>query len=575
MSRGYYGTKLSENIIKTPEGFLIAKNVPICRTGWQQYAGHELDLDKQIVDVYRDPKEVFDPATIASFEGKCVTDGHPAQFINSSNVSGYSRGHIQDVHRGADDFSDCLIADIHIKDAILVAKVEPKAGLREISCGYDCEYQPIGDDKYGQKTIRGNHIAVVLNGRAGDRIKIRDEFKESEHPREPEGKFTEKWGRAAGAIKEDDLIDGMTFKDYDKTALEGNEENIIKELTRMAREGLDIVDRVSPTKVGDRQRVKLIRQGMSRSDATKQVEAVINKNYKPIYEKFMGKAKDEYHPDLMTNDSINLGGELEMKKNFFQQMADIFKKASEQVMDEAETEKEKKIEAEEEKDCSAVKKPKDMEVEDPLKKKEKDEEDGFKLIKDALNPIVSELKALKSTVEQLVESDKKVHAGLKDAEDPLAKLEAELKKGKDSEDAEDSEDSEDAEPFEGKETPEEEALEKGKDADLIPDETLTGKELPKNPIPGADTATAVRDLIKAVKPLVASIKDEKIRKQTSDNLAKIFRAALPKAASVNRRGGYGNLLHLKSQDEANKDKPKDESDYGKELQAKYHRKAMM
>ena len=173
MSRAYYGTRISDNKILTPEGFLICKNVPVARTGWQDYRGREIGLDTDdVVQVYRDPEEVFNPATVASFEGKTVTDTHPSEWIQPSNEGAYHKGHTQHVRRGSGDDSDLLLADLFIKDANLINKVQN--GLREVSCGYDCIYEPVGDDRYEQKQIRGNHVAVVQSGRAGDRVAIRD-----------------------------------------------------------------------------------------------------------------------------------------------------------------------------------------------------------------------------------------------------------------------------------------------------------------------------------------------------------------------------------------------------------------
>ena len=173
MSRAYYGTRISDNKVLTPEGYLICKNVPVARTGWQDYRGREIGLDTDdIVQVYRSPEEVFNPATVASFEGKTVTDTHPSEWVQPSNEGAYHKGHTQHVRRGPGDESDLLLADLFIKDANLINKVQN--GLREVSCGYDCIYEPIGNDRYEQKQIRGNHVAVVHSGRAGDRVAIRD-----------------------------------------------------------------------------------------------------------------------------------------------------------------------------------------------------------------------------------------------------------------------------------------------------------------------------------------------------------------------------------------------------------------
>lgn len=86
--RAYYGSRFSPNMTVTPEGFLIAHNVPIARTGWYEYLGEEIGVNEmrgQIVQVYRSPEEVFSPAAMASFEGKVATDEHPPEAVAPDN----------------------------------------------------------------------------------------------------------------------------------------------------------------------------------------------------------------------------------------------------------------------------------------------------------------------------------------------------------------------------------------------------------------------------------------------------------------------------------------------------------
>ena len=169
----YFGSKLSDNQVKTPEGYLICKNVPIGRTGYMDYLGEELGLDDkqgQIVKVYRSPEELFSKATIASFEGKSATNNHPSKNITLDTVGFIEKGHVENVRQDG----DFLVADLFIKDAELIKEIEN--GKREVSCGYDCLWVPIeGTDKYEQKQIVGNHVAIVQNGRAGSHVSIKDE----------------------------------------------------------------------------------------------------------------------------------------------------------------------------------------------------------------------------------------------------------------------------------------------------------------------------------------------------------------------------------------------------------------
>lgn len=190
MKAYYVAEALSENLHKTPEGFLLCKNVPIARTGWQDYRASELGLGasdgytgEELIKVYRDEAEVFSNATIASFEGKSVTSPHPPTFLTPDNHAGYALGHLQNVRRGPllDDGERALLADLFIKDTRLIQPVE-SGSMREVSCGYDCEYSPMGDRQYAQTKIRGNHVAVVANGRAGSNVRILDSAGEEEQP---------------------------------------------------------------------------------------------------------------------------------------------------------------------------------------------------------------------------------------------------------------------------------------------------------------------------------------------------------------------------------------------------------
>ena len=167
----YYGSTISKHMTQTPEGFLICRDVPIARIGTQDYLARELGLDGEPdrpVTVERRPEDVFDPAAIASFEGKDVTYTHPPEMLAPENQSSYSKGHAENVRREG----DFLVADLHLKDPTLISEVR-NGILREVSCGYLCDYAPSGAG-YRQTNIRGNHIAIVPRGRAGHDVAIKD-----------------------------------------------------------------------------------------------------------------------------------------------------------------------------------------------------------------------------------------------------------------------------------------------------------------------------------------------------------------------------------------------------------------
>ena len=172
----YYGTRLSENISRRePEGYLLCLNVPVARTGTQDYLPEELSLPpgSAVIPVFRPPEEVFSPAAMASFEGMPVTDGHPPEGVDVTNIRALQKGHAHNVRRGSGEESDLLLADLIVTDPALITAIL-EDGKREISCGYTYELRE-ENGRYVQRQIRGNHVAVVDAGRAGVRVSIRDE----------------------------------------------------------------------------------------------------------------------------------------------------------------------------------------------------------------------------------------------------------------------------------------------------------------------------------------------------------------------------------------------------------------
>ena len=206
MAITYYGSQISPNQLETSEGYLICRSVPIARTGTQDYAAREInryvgelegDPDR-LIPVQRRPEDVFAPEAIASFEGKPVTDDHPPEYVLAENFGSYARGHLQNVRRAGDN----LVGDIYITDAKLVNDVKQRI-KREISCGYYCDLVPDGAGGYYQTNIRGNHVAVVLRGRAGHDVAIHDAATAAEGGTRPMSKFSRAVLAAFGTAAQD------------------------------------------------------------------------------------------------------------------------------------------------------------------------------------------------------------------------------------------------------------------------------------------------------------------------------------------------------------------------------------
>ncbi|WP_112902469.1 DUF2213 domain-containing protein [Escherichia coli] len=178
----FFNTRLGETRYQLADGSLLCKDVPIGRTGKQLYGAADLpnlkpDKLGEIV-VTRSPEQVFHPATLASFEGMSITILHPedengnVRLVNPENWKELAVGHLQNVRRGTGEQSDLMLADLIVKDENAIQLIED--GLREVSCGYDAEYEQTEPGKAEQVDITGNHVALVPKGRAGNRCAIGD-----------------------------------------------------------------------------------------------------------------------------------------------------------------------------------------------------------------------------------------------------------------------------------------------------------------------------------------------------------------------------------------------------------------
>lgn len=201
----YASAMISDNIVTTPEGYLLCVGVPIARTGELLYSEGELlnadgeeviePLDGKIT-VTRDDASLFDPKTMASFEGKAVTIGHPADFVSPLNWQSLANGHMQNVRRGTGADADKLLADLLLVTAQSISLI--KNGLREVSLGYDAAYEQVEPGVGVQTEIMGNHVALVRKGRNGSEVAVRDSAPEIKPWR---NKMTAKAVAASGKAK--------------------------------------------------------------------------------------------------------------------------------------------------------------------------------------------------------------------------------------------------------------------------------------------------------------------------------------------------------------------------------------
>ena len=205
--------KINEN------GYIVTK-AKMASIKPMEYLGEEIgEQAGKIYKVFRDEKEVFDDETIKSFEGKPITLTHPDEDVNASNWKETAIGHVQNVRREG----DYLVGDVYINDENAI-KIIKEYGIKEVSCGYDSKLVKDGG-KIWQTQIRGNHLAVVAQGRAGSECKLGDSKKGTKM------KFKDKLKGALEKAKK------LNFKDGEEVSKEQ-----IEEVNQQSSELVDILN---------------------------------------------------------------------------------------------------------------------------------------------------------------------------------------------------------------------------------------------------------------------------------------------------------------------------------------------
>ena len=173
--RFYTTEQLSEHMAETPEGFLICYDVPIARIGEQTYKKDEVPVEPNaqgLITIKRTEDEVFKPEALLSFEGKPFTIDHPEEMVTPENWAEKAHGFVTNIRKGLEDKLGTIIGDIVVTTNKAIELI--MGGMREISCGYDADYEQLETGIGIQKNIIGNHIALVMRGRAGKRCAIGD-----------------------------------------------------------------------------------------------------------------------------------------------------------------------------------------------------------------------------------------------------------------------------------------------------------------------------------------------------------------------------------------------------------------
>jgi hypothetical protein len=154
---------------KTPEGFLKG-TAPITRTGVFHYRNADGSIRREL----RHPDDVFQKDALDSFKMVPITLEHPAaRRVTVDNAKDVAVGQTGEDIRVAAPY---VVAPLNITHADAITACD--AGQCELSNGYTVDLLPESGVYNGepydarQTKIRGNHVAIVKNGRAGSMVRM-------------------------------------------------------------------------------------------------------------------------------------------------------------------------------------------------------------------------------------------------------------------------------------------------------------------------------------------------------------------------------------------------------------------
>jgi len=159
-------------------GFFEVAGNPISRVGVFPYSGAQIGASEpdRIYQVYRPAEELSDPEAMDSFRLLPLIDDHT--MLGDDYTSAEDKG-VGGVIGEQITFDDGVLrANLKIFGSDLAEKL--KKGKTELSCGYWCVYDftpgTFDGKRYDavQRKIRGNHLALVDEGRMGPDVAVLD-----------------------------------------------------------------------------------------------------------------------------------------------------------------------------------------------------------------------------------------------------------------------------------------------------------------------------------------------------------------------------------------------------------------
>ena len=162
-------------------GFWEIKHNPISKVGVFPYYGKQISPElepNKVYYVYRPQEELFKEETKQSFKLIPIVDEHTMLGNGDGLVPAENKGVHGTTGEEVENDNNLLYINLKIYSEELKNLIEN--GKKELSCGYYCKYE-LKDGEYNgehydaiQRDIKGNHIALVENGRMGADVRVMD-----------------------------------------------------------------------------------------------------------------------------------------------------------------------------------------------------------------------------------------------------------------------------------------------------------------------------------------------------------------------------------------------------------------
>jgi len=169
-------------------GWLEIKGNPISKVGVFPYSGAQISRDlppDEIFSVYRPVEELENEECINSFKLIPWTDDHEMLGSEEEGLTPAESKGVEGVIGETvyfDKNGGYLKANVKVFSEGMKSKID-KYNKKELSIGYRCTYEKEdgifnGEPyQYVQRNIRGNHLALVDEGRSGKDVSVLDQFK--------------------------------------------------------------------------------------------------------------------------------------------------------------------------------------------------------------------------------------------------------------------------------------------------------------------------------------------------------------------------------------------------------------